>query len=193
MSEVEGQTTSQAEQQVDVNQLLERVKTLEASKERILEESKGYKAKFQEATGKLEQINTKQLEEQGNYEQLLKQAREDNARLSGELETSRKNNLLSNIRTTVSNKAPNVRNLDLLMRTDEAKLIQYDEETMEVDLNSVETFLATSKEKNPFLFEGKKIASQAAGTPANDGESTIPAKPLKKLSDDELEAMILKK
>jgi hypothetical protein len=192
MSEVEGQQTPEAEGQVDVNQLLERVKTLEVTKERILDESKAYKSKYQEANSKLETFTQKQLEEQGNYEQLLEEERKRTAKLKADLESSRKNILLGNIKSTVAQKAKNAYDVEDLLRTPEAKNIQYDEDSMEVDSESVDTMLSALRDKKPYLFNGKKMAPQAAGSPANSGESVIKPKSLSKLSNEELDALILK-
>ena len=192
MSESEGTPTPVAEGQAELNQLLERVNTLEASKERILEESKGFKAKFQEATGKLESITNKQLEDAGNFEQLLGDERKTSAQLRTDLASSKKNILMGNIRSALTTKAGNVYDVEDLLRSPEAKGISYDEDTMELDHESIDMVVATLREKKPYLFNGRKIASQAAGSPANGIDTAPQPKSMSKLSNEELDALILK-
>ena len=76
---VSEETTKQNAEMQQVNEissehlaeLSERVKQLEASKERILAESKEYKSKYQNLRDEVNDKERTQLEEAGNYQELL--------------------------------------------------------------------------------------------------------------------------
>jgi len=62
----EGQKADGEGQKVDVNAVLERLKTLENSYNRVLEESKSHKSKATEYRSKLEEIEKKGVEASGD-------------------------------------------------------------------------------------------------------------------------------
>jgi len=63
---------------------------------------------------------------------------------------------------------------------------------MEIDLDSVLEVAKGLRSSKGYLFGSGKIANQASGTPAGDGETAPRPKSLKKMTDEELKAALLK-
>ena len=151
--------------QIDVEKLIAENQTLRASKERILEESKGYKNKFQESETILKQKETVELERQGEFEKLLQQAREEKADLVSKMGVLKQKTILGNIKGALSTSARDAADVDLLLRLPEADMITYDEDSLSVDQESIESMLTKVRADRSYLFQPKKMATQATGNP----------------------------
>ncbi len=103
-----------------------------------------------------------------------------------ENQTLKKNYLKSQARALLAELAKDAHSVSDLLRLDEVNLIQYDEEKMEVDKNSVETFVNEIKLKKPWMFGSVKLPSMADGKPV----STVKTKSIGQMNQSEkLEAL----
>jgi hypothetical protein len=181
MSEnVEGLVSSPGEPQENQQNIDDHIKKLEqeleiakVGKSRILEESKGYKSKYQEMKAKIEAQERVELEKRGEFEKLLAAERENRQSLEEKYRLERDARKVSNVRMAVLNKAPGLspRKVDLLLKDEIASNIKYDEESLEIDNSSVDVFLEAARGEFNEWFTNKAPA-QAGGRPTDE-----PAKP----------------
>ena len=190
-TEVEGLQESKPEvvtsSSVDVQALIRENEALKASKERILNESKDYKAKFQESHTRLESIEQEKLEKNGEFEVMLGKSREE---LSGEKERVsllEKKLIDRDANFKISQVAHDLVDSNAFEFFKQSKLfketVQYDPETYEIDVESVKAAYEKSKVDMNYLYKPTNIAGQASGLPK---EEKPYVKPLSKMSKEEL-------
>ena len=175
MSELTTEKSEVTSNKIDVEKLIAENQALKASKNRILNESKDYKAKAQELDSMLKIKETAELEKQGEYEKLLQQERLDKQGLLEQIGQTKKRLLRSSIKEAVSKKAKDAVDVELLLRLPEADGILYDEDTLEVDEESIDKVISSVRASRDYLFTKGKIATQATGNPIS-GEDHDTAK-----------------
>lgn len=106
---------SEKTKEVNVNELVERLKQLEATNARILEESKKTKANFQERLSQYENIDKERLEKEGDFKTLLEKEKERGDNLSSSMTEMKKKVLSSNIRSAVAKYSSDVHDIDDLL------------------------------------------------------------------------------
>jgi hypothetical protein len=135
----------------------EKAKALEASKQRLLEESDKYKKRAQEAENKLTEAEKKKLEEEGNLQDLLARERKEKEELLGKFKNTARMTLEEKLRNELQSKASDIIDIDDLMsaRNNPAlkPLLKLDEE--KIGVAGVEEFLEKAREIKPHYF-GKK-------------------------------------
>lgn len=130
----------------------------ESVNERLLRESKEYKAKMQQALRELETLKKAKAEEQGDFKKLYEQA-------ASELTETKK----AIKRNTIKSKVQEVAlrsgcvDVDGLLKLGNPELLQYDEDNAEVF--GVELFIDEAKRSKPYLFSQQKPASVNPVTP----------------------------
>lgn len=175
-TKVEGQSESKPEvvtkQEIDVEAILKENQVLKASNERILNESKGYKAKFQETNARLESIEQEKLEKNGEFEVMLANERKKNSELLETLKSKDDRVIKQNVKLALNKVASDAQDINDLMGSQYSSLIQYDEDTLEVDMDSVQQAYAKAKEEKPYWFRSEAIAKQVSGMPKEDKPKT---------------------
>lgn len=164
MSEVEGQKAPEAEEQgmtkevestekeVDYKSLVEELESIKASKDRILQESKDYKAKYKELAAEKEEREKIELEKKGEYEKLLKKERESRIERERQLEDMRVKTVESNTRIMVQDLARNAYDIDDVLSVGNPSLLELEEETLRPTAQSVEEFVNDVRKRKPHLF-----------------------------------------
>ena len=145
--------------------------------QRVLEESKNYKAKLQE-------IERKRLEEQGKWQEIAEKER-------AELANLRRQVTLGKIRETVSKYASEAhcRNVDDLLKLGNVDLIRYDEDTGEV--YGAKEFVEAARSEKAYLFENR--SQSVVNSIAPSGEPAKPVTDLKQMNRSQLDALFAEK
>lgn len=167
MSEVEGQTTPAVEQPTEIDYKA-KYEELMGSKERVLNESKDWKSKAQEYKAKLESIEEDKLRQKGETQKILEKREQELATLKERLETMNKSTLKSNIKAAVARVAKDAFDIDDLLKTDQASMIEYDPESLTPTSESVEKFLNAVREVKPHFFGASKLPGQGAAKPTEE-------------------------
>ena len=133
-----------------------KAKALEASKQRLEEESKTFKTRAQEAEAKISEAEKAKLEESGELEKLLQKEREEKAALSRTLESRTKSVLSEKLRAEVARHATDAHDVDMILKVGEHKdLLSINEEDLSV--TGAEEFVSKARETHTYLFKKKKI------------------------------------
>ena len=170
----------------DINELTERLNVLQASNERLLAESKDWKKKFQAESSEKSSNEKARLEKEGNFQQLLEQEKGERSALEIKVKDREKQLLKTQARALLAEYAKDAHDIGDLLRLDEVSAIQYDEEKLSVVSESVKAFVASVREKKPWMFGEKKIPSSTDGKPSNNA----PAKTFNELSSQEREQLM---
>ena len=113
---------------------------------------KAYEKRAEEAEQKLEEIDNEKLKKSGDLEGLLKRERDKSAKLSDKLKAVTAQNLRQTLKEKITKHAPDVHNLDILLKTPEMKeTVEMDHDTLEVQ--GVEDALAKTRKAHPYLFK----------------------------------------
>jgi hypothetical protein len=166
------QVTEQSEQ-VDINKVMSDLDALKKSNERLLEESKDWKKKYQSVSTEKSSIEKQRLEKEGNFQQLLETEKSERLELEKKLKEREKTLLKTQARSLLAEFAKDAHDLGDLLKLDEVSMIQYDEENLTVIKDSVLKFVSTVKEKKPWMFGGNKIPSSASGVPTSAPTKTV--------------------
>ena len=174
------------EEQVDVQALLKRVEQLEASKERILEESKQYKNKYRELRNNVETEQKQKLEESENWKELLDIEKNRAHTLNEELASTKKRVLKKELNFQVARYASDAFDVDDVINSLPKDMIEIDQESLSV--KGVDTAVSFLKEKKPYLFNTGKKPGMASSRPVSDNGK----KDLSQLSKQEQEIEFMK-
>ena len=166
---VEGQSEVNAEgQKESVAELMSEMQKLKSTNERLLEESKTYKSKFQEASSTLSTIEREKLEKEGKTEEILLREREEKAKLIEDFNGLKNKTLKLNVKNLLHTKAKDAHSIDDLLSLKQASMIEYDEETLEPVADTLEAFVNKVREEKPYLFGNKKVAPMHDGKPKEE-------------------------
>ena len=169
MEKVEGQTTevkNDESQSVDVNAVMERLQQLESSNQRILDESKSWKTKYQSLRGEVEQKESKKLEESENWKELLEIEKNKAHDLSVQMNHFKKETLKQKIHFETARHAPDAFDINDVINNLPRDILSIDEESLTV--KGIDEAISVVKEKKPWLFNNKKTAGQTTSRPVGD-------------------------
>jgi hypothetical protein len=164
---------SEGSEQFNIDDVLKERDALKLQNERLLDESKTYKKKWQSVNGEKSAIERERLEKEGNFQALLEAEQKRTLELEGKLKDREKNLLKTQARSLLSELAKDAHDVGDLLRLDEVSMIQYDEENLSVVKDSVNKFVATVRDKKPWMFGEKKIPSQADGKPTQSSKKSV--------------------
>lgn len=136
----------------------EKAKALEASKQRIIEESERFKKRAQDAEGKLSNAEKAKLEEEGKLTEALALERKEKQDLLDKYKAKDSLILNEKLRTELLRKADDVIDVDdlLTIKNKEARsLLKLNSEELTVE--GVEDFLAKARELKPHYFGKKRM------------------------------------
>lgn len=162
--EVETQEQGMSAEQMQ--ELAERVKQLEASKERILAESKEYKNRYQSLKNEVSEKEKETLEEAGNYQELLEKERNAKRELEAKTQQLRKQTLRSNLVSEVARYAPDAFDVaDVMNNLPESNLVMDDEA---LTVGGVKEAVALVKQSKPWLFDNRRTTGMVSAKPMAD-------------------------
>jgi hypothetical protein len=147
--------------------LLAQLAKIQATNDRLLEESKKYKAKYSEVKEQKDAEEKRLLEEQGKYKELyLKQQQE--------LEATKKAMVYREIKSAVASEATKLGAVDTedLFKLGNSGLLQYDDSSGAVI--GVSEFLDDLRKRKSYLFHSKAAANVSNVIP--NGKVTQPTK-----------------
>ena len=125
------QPEGEQEQKVDNSELMAQLKRLEASNKRVVEESKSWKAKYQNVKAEVEQKETEQLQASNDFKGLYEKTLEEKQRLEEESANSKKSALETTLKYEVAKNAKDADDMDILLAAIKVKkkdLLGYDKE-----------------------------------------------------------------
>lgn len=182
-------------QNVNVAELLERMKALESTNARLLEESKQTKQKYQETKSKFEMTEREKLEKEGNYQALLEAERNRLAEIEAESRAMKQKVLKSNIQSTIAKYAGEVHDLEDLLNQSKFSHILKDG----IDDNSLTLSEEKAKEYVHEVLKAKPyMRKSTSSTPVLDTKPSYQSgnggtKTLDEMSGSEIEKMLKEK
>jgi hypothetical protein len=181
--------------QVNVTEVLERLKALEATNARLLDESKKTKSKYQETLSMYETAEREKLEKEGDFQGLLEKEAERANRLANEMNDMKKKVLNSNIKNAVLKFGSDVHDVDDLLNQPKFSHILKDsinDVTLEVGEEKVKEYINEVLKAKPYMRKANKIVNTVDTKPnfqSGDGGT----KSLNELSASEIEKILLSK
>lgn len=175
MSEVEGQMTPESEgvqgegneTQVETPEWEVKLKQMEATNARLLEESKKYKESWQKLEAERQEKEKTELEQKGEYETLLQREREEKAKYQKNLEEMKLKTIASNTRASLANLAKDAKDIEDLLQLGNFDLIRMDEDTLTPTEESVVSFVNDLRTRKPHLFN-RKISTMEDASPKGE-------------------------
>lgn len=162
---------------------------LKSSKDRILNESKEYKAKLKEASERLAALEKAKLEQDGNLQALLESERKKREEVEGKFSGLRKELLATKLKDTFARHAKDALDIDDLIANPITKTtVEFDTDSLDIDEDSVKKAIDALREKKPHYFETKKPKAQANTTPT--ASVPEPKKDSKQLLADALSVLV---
>jgi len=140
---------------------------LESTKERLLNDSKDWKRKYQSVKSETESKVQAQLEEQNDFKGLYERGNDKIMELTEELNKTKRNSLKSALKFEVSKNATDAQDVDLLLSAIQGKKeqIAYDSESDQ--WQGVGEVIGELRTEKPFLFKKDKTG-MVNGRPSNE-------------------------
>ena len=169
-TDVENDKVQNEQPEVDVAALIARMEKLEATNNRLLEESKTNKAKYQGLRTEVEEKEKAQLTESENWKELLEIEKNKRSDFETQLKNTKKTVLQKELQFKVAQLAADTKKgyLDDVMRNLPQDLITIDEESLTVA--GVEEALNVVREKKPDFFKSEIKSGMTSGRPVADIE-----------------------
>lgn len=136
---------------IQVNELKDQVQQLASSKNRLLEESKGYKGKYQSLRGEIEDKEREELTSKEKWKELLEKEREDKFKVEKDLKESRQKALLKSVHFEVSKLAPDANDVNDIISALHLTSENFDVEKGEV--NGVAQMIDEIRKNKSYLFK----------------------------------------
>lgn len=157
----EGSDKKGGEGGLSLEEVTKRLKELESSNDRLVKESKDWKAKYQTVAQEKEETERKKAEESGDLAKQLEIERKEKEKLANDNKSIRGKTLKANIRSEVSKLAKDVHDLDdFLNQPQFAKLLEegIDTENLTVSRDAAKNYVNAVLAAKPYM---KKIVEQA--------------------------------
>ena len=122
---------AEGQKQVSSDELIKRMERLESSNERLLDESKAWKAKYQSVKSEVEQRETEQMQETNDFKGLYEKAIQKAQSLEDEIKNEKKSALESTLKYEVAKNAKDAEDTDLVLAALKLKkkdMLGYDRE-----------------------------------------------------------------
>jgi len=178
------QVIVEAEKPLTRDELMENFMRLKKTHERVLDESRKNKDKWQDLKTEVDTATSQRLEEQGEYKELY-------TALQSTLSDERKSRMKDRIQHAVSTEATKVGAVDVddLFVLGNSELLQYDESSGSV--HGVDIFIEDLKKRKPHLFGAKPSATVNPSAPGavSLGKRTLTAGDIAKLPADQKNAV----
>lgn len=177
MSEVvEGQSQNDVQQPETADQitaLQEQLDRLKSTNERLLEESKSNKTKYQNLAEERESMERQRLEEAGKKEELIEFERNKRHELEMRAKQLEREAMKRALQFEVAARAKDAYDVKDVLGSINPEVVSYDETTS--SFKGLDDALASVRSKKPYLFESNKVPSTPAGRPGEmvDKEKTL--------------------
>lgn len=159
----EGQSQPAEVSGLDVNELLEELKSAKSSKERLLSESKDWKSKYTKLREDLEKEERGKLEQNEQFKELVEIEKNRNHELKTQLDQLKETTLESNLVSSLTGLAKDAHDSRMLLSAMPGDYLAHDPETLRWDEDKLKLGIEKLKETKPFLF--KQPASTVSGKP----------------------------
>lgn len=175
MSEtVEGQELNpeKVEQKVDVDALTNRLDSLEKSNQRLLDESKTWKSKYQNVKSEVEQKETEVLAQNNDFKGLWEKSEAEKQVLRDELVETKKSGLETSLQFEVAKYGKDAEDTDILLaavKTKKRDVLGYDKDSRK--WQGVDVAVEELRKTNPGLFLNT-IPGMENGRPQSAVEKT---------------------
>lgn len=151
------------------------IESLSSSKERILEESKDYKTKFNSLRTEVEGAERLKLEDSENWKELLDIEKNKNFDAQEEMKTLKQRTVRSNINLAVSRLAPDAHDTEDLM-----KLLEFGDMQINEDLSvsGLDNLVKGIRESKPWMFKDQTAPGQVSSRPGSGAPAKVDWKTL---------------
>lgn len=153
--------------EVDLNALAETVEKLKGTNDRLLAESKDWKAKYQGLRLERENIEKKELEDKESWKELLEKEKNERFQIEENFKNLKKTTLKKQLQFEVARHASDAHNLDTVLNTLPTDLLQIDEDNLSI--SGVKECIDSLRKDHGYLF--KQESSPAM---VNKRPSTMP-------------------
>lgn len=190
----EGQTNSGESTGASIQELQEKMAALQASNERLLKESKDWKAKYQSIGSEAEERERAEAEKAKNHQKLVEIERKRVAELQAKLKARDESTLQANLKAAVLKAAPDVIDVeDVMNQPKYLPLLQsgVDMDSLTVTEEAVKSFVSTLSKDKPHLFKKGKAPSTFTKVPNGRAMSFEHSEDVKDKSNEELTAIAL--
>lgn len=190
MSEqVEGQANQveqpQAISMEDFEQLRSTVEQLQLSKDRVLQESKEWKSKYQAAREEMETKEKEELEAKGDLAAMLEREKNEAAKYKQEAADMKRKTLKQTLHYEVARHAKDAHDIADVIHSLPTGMVQMDEESMM--FSGVQEAIGKLRQDKPYLFNTGKTVGMADARPSAD----IREKTFEELSSNEQDALFI--
>jgi translation elongation factor EF-G len=158
-------------QEIDVNALVARLEKLESTNERLLNESKQYKTKYQGLRTEVETKQKQQLEESENWKELLEIEKNRNFEVNESMKAMKQKVIKSNLHAEVARYAKNAHDINDVVSNLPKDLLNIDEENLRIE--GIKEAVETVVKEKPYLFNtGVKNHGMSTEPPAEYKQET---------------------
>lgn len=180
----EGQTTST----VQSGSLEDRLSQLEKTNQRLLNESKDYKTKYQSIKDEQDKKEKENLTQKENWKALLDKERQERDAERSQFQTFKKHNLSKLLEYEILKHAPDVQDVNLVKQALPVDMITAFEEDNEIKFSGIKEGLEKIKKEKTFLFKAQNIPQMTSAKPGSQNAQSLngTAKTLANMSKDEL-------
>lgn len=138
------------EQGVDIKALMERVSKLEATNDRLLNESKTYKSKYQGLRSEVDGKQQKHLEENEQWKELLEIEKNKNFETQEQMKSMKQKVIRANLHSEVAKFAKNAFDVNDVVSNLPKDLLNIDEENLRIE--GIKEAVETVVKDKPYLF-----------------------------------------
>lgn len=188
----EGAPNGEGQNQEQQSVSIEEFNKLKASNERLLRESKEYKAKYSNTLTEAEEKERALAEKSKDNEKLLMLERRRLAELQNKLKSLSEATRVANIKATLAKVAPDAVDIDdLMMQPKFENLLKsgIDEETNTLSEDIAKVYVAEVFKAKPYLKKNGQRSATVNGVPGKSG-FTVGEEDLAKKSNSDLVAMM---
>lgn len=158
--------SDQQENSYDANELLKRVEQLEASKDRVLQESKEWKQKYWDLKNQSEKQQEEKLAKSENWKELLERERQKREQYEGQYQGLKKAVLQKDLHYQVAKLCPDAYDIEDVINSLPRDVIQINEQ--ELSISNIDEAISLVKERKAHLFKKDKSLGQPNSRPSSD-------------------------
>lgn len=150
--------------EVDVNDLMKRVEQLESSKNRLLEESKGWKEKYQGLKTNVEKENEQKLTENEQWKELVEIEKNRRFELESKVKDLTTLSMQKDLQYKVAALAKDAYNVDdVVTAVSRSGMLNIDKEAGTI--TGIEEAYNMVRQEKPYYFDTTKKSGMSAGKP----------------------------
>lgn len=161
--------SEETQPEIDVNELQAKLDKLEQSNKRLLDESYGYKQKYNSLKSEHEERQKHQLEEQENYKELYELERKKANDALTEAQEARRKALKKDMHFKVASRAGDANDVEDVIHNLKKygrDVLQIDEETETI--NGIDEALEIVRKEKPWLFKKQNSTGMVDSRPKGD-------------------------